>query len=264
MEEVLSILLVEDDPFETDAIKKYAHTVSDVRLLANTDSSYEGILLVKTHLPDVVILDLELHHGSGNGLIFLEELTTLDVPFKPYILITTNNTSPITHNRARQYNVDFIMAKFQKDYSAQTVIEFLRSQKEIIHKNNARLLGLSGTAATIESPNELMKRISTRINRELELIGISPKVKGKPYLHDGIALVMQDPDTRVSRILAQKYKKTDDSIERAMSTAINGAWRKTEIDNLEKYYTAYINPDRGVPTVSEFIFYYAEKIKREL
>ena len=264
MEEVLSILLIEDDIFECDAIRQYTLTIPDVRLIASTDSSYDGILLVKTHLPDAVILDLELHNGSGNGLMFLEDLSALDIPFRPYILITTNNTSQITHNRARQYNVDFIMAKFQKDYSAQTVVDFLLSQKEVILKNNARMLGLPGTVATVESPDELKKRISARVNRELELIGISPKVKGKPYLHDGIELIMQDSEIRVSKILAQKYKKTDDSIERAMATAINGAWRKTEIENLEKYYTAYINPDRGVPTVSEFIFFYAEKIKREL
>lgn len=47
-----------------------------------------------------------------------------------------------------------------------------------------------------------------------------------------------------------------------MQTAINHAWRNTDIESLERYYTTYINPQKGVPTVMEFIYYYSSKIKK--
>ena len=38
----------------------------------------------------------------------------------------------------------------------------------------------------------------------------------------------------------------------------------TAIEDLEKLYTAHINYNTGVPTPVEFIYYYVEKIKKEI
>lgn len=65
-------------------------------------------------------------------------------------------------------------------------------------------------------------------------------------------------------MLGEKYKKSDASIERAMQNAINRAWRTSDIDDLLTYYTARIQSQKGVPTIMEFIFYYANKIHIQL
>ena len=48
-----------------------------------------------------------------------------------------------------------------------------------------------------------------------------------------------------------------------MQNAIKSAWRTNDIDDLLTYYTAKINPNRGVPTLTEFIYYYANQITNE-
>ena len=49
-----------------------------------------------------------------------------------------------------------------------------------------------------------------------------------------------------------------------MQNAINYAWGHTPIDDLMLYFTAKIASDKGVPTVTEFVYYYANKIKSDL
>ena len=49
-----------------------------------------------------------------------------------------------------------------------------------------------------------------------------------------------------------------------MQNAILHAWRITPIDDLSTYYTARINYETGVPTPTELIYYYADKIRKEL
>jgi hypothetical protein len=61
-------------------------------------------------------------------------------------------------------------------------------------------------------------------------------------------------------MIAKSYSVSTPSVERAMQGAINRAWNTTDTETLEKQYTAYINPDRGHPTATEFIFYYADKV----
>ena len=54
------------------------------------------------------------------------------------------------------------------------------------------------------------------------------------------------------------------SVGRAIQTAINYAWKKTAIEDLERFYTANVSSDTGVPTAMELIFYFYNKIKEEL
>ena len=137
MEKKLSVLLVEDDEKECNLIAQYIDELDDVSLVGTTDNSEQGIEYVKDFLPEAIILDLELHQGGGDGLTFLKELRYLNLRVKPYVLVTTNNSSMVTYQCARRLGADFIMAKQQADYSAKNVVEFLRMMKETIQAKAA-------------------------------------------------------------------------------------------------------------------------------
>lgn len=256
----LNIILVEDDVEACKRFTEYTDLTDNISIIADTNNSYRAIELVKELHPDAVILDLELNQGKGNGLLFLQELKNLDVPFKPYILITTNNSSPTTYEYARQSGADFIMSKHQSDYSEQNAIDFLIMMKDIIQNNITKQ---HSAYATTESPVQHEKRLKKKITIELDNIGISPKVVGYKYLTDAILLVINGQASNLCVTTGQKYAKTDSSVERAMQNAINKAWRSTDIEDLLVHYTAKISSEKGVPTLTEFIYYYANKIKNE-
>lgn len=261
VERELALLLVEDDSNECAAFTQYINSVDGVNLIAVTNSSYKGVEYVVDFKPDAVILDLELHQGAGSGLLFLNELKRLELEKPPYILITTNNMSEITYNQARILGADFIMQKHQDDYSVKSVVDFLNIMKDTIFKSSASRVDNRNIPLVSESIVVSEQKIDKKINRELELIGISPKVIGKKYLFDAIKLVINGYEGSVGAELAKKYNKTDASVERAMQNAINKAWRTTDIEDLSINYTARISSEKGVPTMTEFIYYYADKLK---
>ena len=262
MEKSLTILLVEDEPSECTAIINYVKLLDDVSLVGVTNNSDKAIEYVKDTLPDAIILDLELHKGGGDGLTFLSNLRKTDLRMFPYILITTNNPSPITHEQARELGADFIMTKGQDNYSAKSVVTFLHSLKKVLH-SKARKAGISLDAATAESPDEMQKRLIKRISAELDKVGINPKVVGRTYLSDAILMLIYKPEPHIVTKVAINNKKTENSVLRAMQTAINKAWSKGDIDALSANYTAVINSAKGVPTLTEFIYHYSTKIKND-
>jgi DNA-binding NarL/FixJ family response regulator len=263
MERKLTILLIEDEPLECMEIIRYSDTIEKTKIVAVTNSVNEAIEYTEDYLPDAVILDIELLKGSGNGFLFLERLRKCDIKAIPYVLVTTNNTSQITYDYLRELGADFIMSKRQKDYSAENVINFLCSMKGAI-QNHARNQGVSKELLTTETPEEISNRIQKRINAELELVGISPKQLGKRYLIDAIFIIVQNGHSiRICTEVAKKHKKSEPSVERAMKNAINSAWNNADIEDLRNNYTARISSDKGVPTLTEFIYYYADKIKRD-
>ena len=260
MEKELTVLLVEDDQAECEKFIQLIESMDGIRLVGVTNNDTKALEYVKDHLPDAVILDLELHKGKGTGVAFLEELNRMIMKSPPYILVTTHNISRMTHERVRQEGADFIMLKSQEDYSAGKVIEFLMSLKKTIHE--ARRKMQKDDDFTAEAPYDLRKRQEIRITTEIDLIGISPKAVGRSYLIEAIMYRIEGRQGQVAMI-ASKHGKSDASVERAMQNAINRAWSTMQPDDLLMHYTSRIHSEKGVPTVTEFICHYANKMKVE-
>lgn len=260
MKNTLRILLIEDD---TDSCRKYIDCVEhfeDITLVSVTNDSEKALQDTKDYLPHAIILDLELHNGRGSGLDVLNGLKDLNLDFIPYILISTNNTSSVTHEFARKLGADYIFSKHQSDYSEQRILEFLKLMKEAIQ---SKCTVSPGHTITPETCAQRKQRILRRISSELNQVGISPKAIGRQYLTDAILLVIEEPRQGLSSIIAQKYEKSNSSVERAMQNAINKAWRTTDIEELLLHFEAKINSERGVPTITEFVYYYADKLRDE-
>ncbi len=269
MKEQITILILEDEPDECSMFQQYVNSLEHVSIVGCTASSSEALALAQQTLPDAVIVDLELHNGSGNGLQFLAAVKQLALSPSPYLLVTTNNSSQTTHEAARSLGADFILTKYEADYSAQYVIDFLTMMLGTLkpaHPNTMTSTHTEQTKFTSKqsrpaAPLPAEFDVLEFIQNELNIIGISPKAVGYRYLADAILIKSLNPQANLFTILGPRYKKSDPSIERAMQYAINCTWRLNDIDELLLIYTARIRSDRGVPTIMEFIYFYSTKTR---
>lgn len=259
MDKVLSVLIIEDDTEAVEELKSLMTDLEDIKFVAHTNNSTDGIRLTKMHLPNVVILDLELHHGGGSGLLYLKELGELSLEHPPFILVTTHNMSDVILEQARLLGADFTHTKFEEGYSNQYVIDTIRLLRPAILKKNSEI-----SARAILTPAQLEEYCITRIRRELDLIGVKPSVLGYTYLTHAILNHVRGKRGHIKDELALQFGKTPESIERAMITAIRQAWLTTPTDDLEKYYTARYHVEKGCPTLMEFVCYYGDKLKVEI
>lgn len=261
MEDSLKIMILENDADTCNHFTEYIKEYSNLSIINITNDSFYALKLLSKELPHAIILDLELYEGKGNGVLFLQEMKQISLPFKPYILVTTNNTSAVTLEYVRQLGADFIFSKHQVDYSEHTALDFLDMMKDfILNRHVSSNIGTSSKETKIQQEKNLRRHIC----RELDQIGIRPKMIGYQYLTDAILLVMEGHNNNLCESIGLRYHKTGSSVERAMQNAIKSAWRSNDIDDLLQYYTAKINPERGVPTMTEFIYHYATKLKNEL
>jgi response regulator of citrate/malate metabolism len=261
-DKTLKVLLIEDEPAECAAISRCIDKIEGIRLIGATNSIGKALADVSAYLPDAVILDIELHRGEGDGINFLEKLYSSDV-FRPFILVTTDNTSRIVYEKIRMLGADFIISKKQDNYSADYVVDFLMSMKSTIMYRKTRQ-GIPEEIMTLEDREDMNKRILKRIDIELDLIGISPRVLGRKYLIDAIYLIMMKPEPNFCKIIADNYGKSSQSVDHAMSNAIIRAWKNSDIEELNKLYTAKVDTKKGYPTYTEFIYFYARKIKNDI
>jgi DNA-binding NarL/FixJ family response regulator len=258
----MPLLLVEDEVADCIKFKDCANRRNDIIFIGMTDSSEDAMRLLKTRLPEGVILDLQLLKGKGSGLQFLRQLKEADIAFRPAVVVTTSNQSPLVYDQIEKMGVDWIFCKKQSDYSPDFVIDTLLELRESLH--TVQRNGTSVDRQSIESPEERRVRISQRIDTELDLVGVRVRLKGRVYIHDAIYLHIESDGKTVPIVeqVAIKHKVTYATITRVMQTAIDNAWDNSSTEDLKKYYTAQVSPKTGSPTASDFIYYYADKIRK--
>lgn len=267
----MTLLLIEDNLDDCNLFKKCVQSRNDVKFIGITNSDIEGFNYITKFLPDAVILDLELQKGSGNetSINLIEKLSGMNLNSKPKIIVTTVVSSNAVYDYLHDKGVDLIFYKKHKNYSAENVINTLLllngySEKSIPHNINT----LNTSNISNNSSNTQSEKISNLINNELDLIGVGLHLQGRKYLYDAIYYIINqdisnsDSKLTVVQHLVTKYKRSNSTISRAMQNAILHAWRKSSLEDLEKYYTAKINYETGIPTPTEFIYYYADKIKK--
>lgn len=254
----LTVLLVEDDPIACRAYREYADRLDDVTLVGVTGEADKALELIKDHLPQAIILDMELQKGGGSGLAVLHGIKDMALGVKPFVLLATINTDDVVQDAARRAGVSYIISKEQSDYSEKMCLDHLRSLSSGIQR---RYHSGAALASDTDTPAQAKERIIHRIHTELNNIGIRNRVLGYKYLTDAILLTIDDPGQSVIEIISRQYGKAPINVFHAMQRAIDHAWHTTNIDTLQEHYKASISSDKGVPTVTELVFYYADLIR---
>lgn len=256
---VVKVILIEDDENECEKYKRIVENRNDIQIVAITNSSTEAIKLTSNYKPDAVILDLELNKGEGSGFDFIQKVKELKLDKYPKIVVTTNIYSDSVYSFLHKSKIDFIFYKNQENYSHENVLNTLLLLKEYDNSNRA-------ITAKQTDKDEGDEKLTNLINKELDLIGVATHLKGRKYLFDAIYYVIENMDNgdavSVIQYLVSKYKRASSTISRAMQNAILHAWRISSIEDLTELYTARINYETGVPTPTEFIYYYADKIRK--
>ena len=256
----MKVLIIEDDVDDCNALKRSVEERDDIEIVGITDSDVEALQLVKVKHPEGIILDIELNgssSGSTDSFDFLDKLKELNLKYSPIIIVTTHINSKRTYEVLHRKGVEIILYKDHPKYSPNHVLN------NLITLRNTTSDKTDNIQEKMENEEEKILNI---IDAELNLVGIAPKMIGREYLRDGIFYLVQNDEDKVNvtQYLINKYKKSPTTITNGIQNAINYAWRISATEDLEKYYTARINYATGVPTPMEFIYYYVEKIKKEI
>lgn len=261
--EKLSVLIVEDDRETQKSFFDLANKFDNqINLIGITSSSTKALETITKCYPDAIILDLELHDGEGNGMDVLNGLKYIG--YKPFVVVTTNNSSQVTYNIIRSSGTDYIFFKQQKGYSEKEVFNFLTSIKDKIKYNLVLPTYEFESSETINLKN---KEIVSKLHREFTNIGMSNKNSGYNYLIEAIRLKIFNPNydrKEICNIIANENKKSHDSVVHSMQNTINKTWDSSDYEDLLERYGGYVSPDRGTPTLSEFINHYADEIRNIL
>ena len=115
-----------------------------------------------------------------------------------------------------------------------------------------------------------LHELESRIIHHLEVLGVPTHYKGRAYLKDAIAMVVEDQRllSRVTKELypriASMHQTSPFKVERAIRHAIESTVQRGNLERIHELFTDLMDERRSRPTNSAFIARMAERVRAEL
>ena len=158
-----------------------------------------------------------------------------------------------------------MMNNFDKKDYEYAVNYFILKPFELsdLEKKIKKVLDRVSSSENIDFYNSNLQVSITKILHEL---GIPSHIKGYQYIREGIGIVFERPDTiggitkELYPELAGKYDTTVSRVERAIRHAIEVAWNRGKIENINSIFGLTVYTSNEKPTNGEFIALVADKM----
>ena len=253
MEKVFNLLLANDNTDESNLISdKFTNDecISKIDIISN---GKDAASLIEQNDYDLVILDLVLQEIDGFELI--ETIKNKNPSTK--IIVMSSLSSDAFIKKVTSLGVNYFMLK--------------PVNAEILKKRSIELLNEKLDTKAVVKSN---KNSSFEFNREIEekitdifiTVGIPAHIKGYQFLREAIKLAMENPDIinsitkKLYPSIAERFDTSASKVERAIRHAIEVAWNRGKIENINNIFGLTIYTSNEKPTNGEFIALVADKM----
>ncbi|NLP17798.1 MAG: sporulation transcription factor Spo0A [Firmicutes bacterium] len=249
---LISIMIADDNKEFCDLLLEYIDKESDLRVDGVAYNGERIIELLEEKVPDVLILDIIMPHLDGIGV--LEKLLEMDLPRRPKIVILTAFGHENITQRAVSLGADYYILK---PFSLEVLV------------NRIRQLADNGQFVKV-APAQKARSLDVEATNIIHQLGVPAHIKGYLYLREAILMVVEDIELlgavtkELYPLIGEKYNTTASRVERAIRHAIEVAWGRGNVEEINNLFGYTIDLERGKPTNSEFIAMIADKLRMEI
>lgn len=241
----ISVLIVDDNVNYCNEIKAELLRYG----MFDVTSCYDGISaisFIERNRPDVMVLDLVMPNVDGMEVLRNITEKNLDVNVIAMSLpigdefITGALRAGAKYYMTKPVNVNALKNRITDFYSEKTTY------------NTPRI--------------KLNKSLDERLANIFISVGIPAHIKGYQFLREAIKMAIENPDIinsitkRLYPEVAEKFDTTASKVERAIRHAIEVAWNKGKIENINHLFGIKVYTSNDKPTNGEFIALVADKM----
>ena len=139
--------------------------------------------------------------------------------------------------------------------------------KPILPENLAERIENILEEQTLETKDE--KQLDEKISNIFISIGIPAHIKGYQFLREAVKLAVEEPEIigsitkKLYPTIAEKFETSSSKVERGMRHAIEVAWNRGKIENINTLFGLKIYSSNEKPTNGELIALIADKMIME-
>lgn len=246
-----SVFLLQAIKEQNDELKKNFANENDYEVCGCAVDGMSAILMIKEKKPDFLITELVL--AGYDGLSIISKIKELNLPTK--IIVLSSLMSEEVISKAVGAGADYFLAKPINFSLLIERMQSLESQGKNLSKDFGE--GIKGMS------------LAERVSKIFINVGIPPHIKGYSFLREGVIMAIRDPKIisnitkRLYPLIGEKFETSASKVERAIRHAIEVAWNRGRIDNINSILGVRAFMSAEKPTNGEFIALIADKMLLE-
>lgn len=260
MEKKISkIVVVDGNENFSQRVKDYfLESRSDVRVVATFNNVIDAIDYVSDNSVDIIITDIIIPNADGFDLI--SEIARLGLAHTPKIIVVSALSGEGFIQKAFSMGVSYYMLK---------PVNFELLESRILDVLKDEFINTQ-TAAPVAQNNVFVrpkvKQLDERITNIFITVGIPAHIKGYQFLREAIKMAIDTPDIinsitkKLYPSIADKFDTSASKVERAIRHAIEVAWNRGKIENINNLFGIRVYGNNEKPTNGEFIALVADKM----
>ena len=245
------IVILQDKESKCQELKEAFEKTQEFEVLGTSCDGEDGVGLVLRTEAEYLVTDLILSGLDGLGV--LERLAKAGSETK-IVVYSALNRDEVIETCIAKGAAFYITKPCLPDVLARRVKDLFLSEKIFTRSPSSRFKGPS---------------LDEKISKIFISVGIPPHIKGYSYLREGIKLAVESPDVinnitkKLYPMIGEKYATSPSKVERAIRHAIEVAWSRGRINNINDLFGVQTYLAGEKPTNGEFIALIADKMLLE-
>ena len=241
-----TIVIADDNAEYLEVLTKEFNNSEEFEVIASVTDGAEALSIIGDKKPDVAIFDIIL--GTLDGFELLERMDKMKLETKKFVLSSLKNESFI--QKAISLGADYYMAK---------PVNF-----DVLSKRIKELKNTSNVVANIKSSKN--RYVDEKISNIFITVGIPAHIKGYQFLREAIKMAIENPEIinsitkQLYPSIAERFETSASKVERAIRHAIEVAWNRGKIENINNLFGIKVYSSNEKPTNGEFIALVADKM----
>ncbi len=239
------ILIANENLEETQRILEKLTTDNNSLEIKSANDGKMAIQLLKNEQFDLIIIDLILPEVDGFEVMEIAKQINKDVK----IIVVSALASDVFIKKAMSLGTSYFMLKpISYDVLGKRVNDLFDSEDELNSKKG------------------FDRDIEEKITNIFITVGIPAHIKGYQFLREAIKLSMENPEIinsitkKLYPSIAEKFDTSASKVERAIRHAIEVAWNRGKIENINNVFGLTVYSNNEKPTNGEFIALVADKM----
>lgn len=241
-----TVVIADDNRTERQELLDQFDGMSEFVVIGEARNGREAVELVRALRPDLLVLDDVLPHLDGLGV-----LSHLDQEQRPHVLVLMSCASDRLVYHYYESGATYCLLR--------PCTPDLVAERALLISGHQPFTGLIGGARSAPSPRtiaELLRRT-----------GVPAHLQGYRFLKDAVQYILSsDKDScgmtkELYPHIARVHGTQPNRVERSIRHAIEVAWSRADIHDLQRLFGATVHHVRGKPTNSEFVAMLADHLR---
>jgi two-component system response regulator (stage 0 sporulation protein A) len=241
-----TVVIANDNHAERQRLLDQFDAMTEFAVIGEARHGLEAVELVHALRPDLLILDDVLPHLDGLGV-----LTHLAGEPRPNVLVLMSCASDrLVHHYYENGATYCLLRPFTPD---------LVAERALLISGHQAGAGLAGGLRPVPSPRtiaELLRRT-----------GVPAHLQGYRFLKDAVQYILNSEKEACGMTkelyphIARIHGTQPNRVERSIRHAIEVAWGRADIHDLQRLFGSTVHHVRGKPTNSEFVAMLADHLR---